>query len=51
MSNLKRQVHEAAEAHPEAWDRFSTNQFDEGMGNARRGLALSGPYVVCSYCG
>jgi hypothetical protein len=51
LSTLKKKVHAAAEQNPDAWLMVTMQQFDEGIANARRVMAQSGPYAVCSYCG
>lgn len=51
LTTLKKAVHAAAEAHPDAWAMVTMQQFDEGIGNARRVLAQCYPHVVCPYCG
>lgn len=51
LSTLKGQVRQAVEADPVAWSRFSENAFRAAVAKAHDLLALSGPFIVCAYCG
>jgi len=51
LSTLKGRVKQAVEANPVAWSQFNENAFRAAIEKARDQLTLSGPFVVCSYCG
>lgn len=50
-SQLKAAVKKAAEDSPVAWGRFNENNFRSLMQQVYDLLKLSGPSIVCSYCG
>lgn len=51
LSTLKGQVRQAIEADPVAWSQFSENRFQAALDQAHDLLKLSGPFIICSYCG
>jgi hypothetical protein len=51
LSTLKGKVTQAVSVNPVAWSRFNNSAFGAAIEKARDLLTLSGPYIVCSYCG
>jgi len=51
LSTLKGQVKQAIEENPVAWSQFSENEFRSLVQRAHDLLKLSGPFIVCAYCG
>lgn len=51
VSVLKGQVRRAITANPQAFSQFNENAFRSATENIHSLLSLSGPFIVCSYCG
>ncbi len=51
LSAIKGQVRQAIESAPVAWSAFSENRFRAAIEQATELLRLSGPFLVCCYCG
>lgn len=51
VSTLKGQVRQAIEADPVVWSQFSENAFRAALDKCHDLLCLSGPHIVCPYCG
>lgn len=48
---LKTQVTNAIKANPDAWSRFSDNQFRSDLSRIQQQFKLCGPFIICAYCG
>jgi ParB-like chromosome segregation protein Spo0J len=51
LSTMKGQVKQAVEADGVAWSQFSENEFRSLASRMHDLFSLSGPFIICSYCG